>query len=179
MKKIIIPTILTATILIAGMFAFMPVEKASAVHTTILSNTMVLKTIRCAETLNMAAANDDGTYALDLPAASSNMQVVDIQLEAGAQTFDADDTLAITTFDADVVTLGEANAATITDVTFDAAPTEGSIEELTLGQPVSVNDVLTMTVDGTATTNTSDYTISFFYMAPSQDGNAVCTPTLA
>lgn len=35
MKKIVIPAILTATILIAGMFAFMPVEKASSVHTTI------------------------------------------------------------------------------------------------------------------------------------------------
>jgi len=33
--KIIIPTILAATILIAGMFAFMPVEQASTVHSTL------------------------------------------------------------------------------------------------------------------------------------------------
>ncbi len=37
MKKIVIPTILAATILVAGMFALMPVYKASAVHTTILA----------------------------------------------------------------------------------------------------------------------------------------------
>ena len=35
MKKIVIPAILAATILVAGMFAFMPVQKASTVHTTI------------------------------------------------------------------------------------------------------------------------------------------------
>ena len=35
MKKIIIPTIIAATVLIAGMFAFMPVEKAATVHLSI------------------------------------------------------------------------------------------------------------------------------------------------
>lgn len=37
MNKLIIPSILTATVLIAGMFAMMPIEKASTVHTTILT----------------------------------------------------------------------------------------------------------------------------------------------
>jgi len=35
MIKYTIPTILIATVLVAGIFAFMPVEKASTVHTTI------------------------------------------------------------------------------------------------------------------------------------------------
>lgn len=35
MNKTVIPSILTATILVAGIFAFMPVEKASTVHTSI------------------------------------------------------------------------------------------------------------------------------------------------
>jgi len=35
MNKLTIPTILAATVMIAGMFAFMPVEQASTVHTTI------------------------------------------------------------------------------------------------------------------------------------------------
>jgi len=34
MKKLAIPTILAATIMVAGMFAFMPVEQASTVHTS-------------------------------------------------------------------------------------------------------------------------------------------------
>ena len=35
MNKLTIPTILMATVMIAGIFAFMPVDNASAVHTTI------------------------------------------------------------------------------------------------------------------------------------------------
>jgi len=36
MNKFLIPTILTATVLIAGVFAFIPVEKASTVHDEII-----------------------------------------------------------------------------------------------------------------------------------------------
>ena len=35
MNKIVIPAILAATVLVAGMFALMPVQKASTVHTAI------------------------------------------------------------------------------------------------------------------------------------------------
>ena len=35
MNKIVIPAILAATVLVAGMFAMMPVQKASTVHTSI------------------------------------------------------------------------------------------------------------------------------------------------
>ena len=35
MNKLAIPVILSATVLVAGMFAFMPVEQASTVHTII------------------------------------------------------------------------------------------------------------------------------------------------
>ena len=36
MKKVILPAVLAAAILVAGIFAYMPVQKASTVHTTIL-----------------------------------------------------------------------------------------------------------------------------------------------
>ena len=35
MNKLTIPSILAATVLIAGIFAFMPVEKANTVHTSL------------------------------------------------------------------------------------------------------------------------------------------------
>ena len=38
MNKLIIPTILIATVLVAGIFAFMPVEQASTVHETIIAD---------------------------------------------------------------------------------------------------------------------------------------------
>src|SRR5574341_1816426 len=37
MKKVVIPTILAATILVAGMFAMMPIQKAATVHTSIIA----------------------------------------------------------------------------------------------------------------------------------------------
>jgi len=37
MNKLAIPAVLAATVLIAGMFAFMPVEKASTVHSSIIA----------------------------------------------------------------------------------------------------------------------------------------------
>jgi len=36
MNKLVIPTILLATVMVAGMFAFMPVNQASTVHATII-----------------------------------------------------------------------------------------------------------------------------------------------
>ena len=45
MKKLAIPAILAATVLVAGMFAFMPVQKASTVHTTILGGIRDTKTV--------------------------------------------------------------------------------------------------------------------------------------
>jgi len=38
MNKFLIPAILVATVMVAGIFAFMPIEKASTVHGTILLN---------------------------------------------------------------------------------------------------------------------------------------------
>jgi len=39
MNKIILPTILAATVLIVGLVAFMPIDEASTVHETIIQNT--------------------------------------------------------------------------------------------------------------------------------------------
>lgn len=39
MKGYVLPSILVATVLLAGVFAFQPIEQASSVHTTITSNT--------------------------------------------------------------------------------------------------------------------------------------------
>jgi len=38
MNKVVIPTLLIATVMIAGFFAFIPVNEASTVHTTIATN---------------------------------------------------------------------------------------------------------------------------------------------
>lgn len=50
MRKIAIPAILAGVVLVAGFVAFAPVEKASAVHTTILGNTSVVRTVAGSDT---------------------------------------------------------------------------------------------------------------------------------
>ena len=61
MKKLVIPAILAATVLVAGAFAFMPVEKASTVHTTILAGTSQIVTLAPATALITPAAGGDAT----------------------------------------------------------------------------------------------------------------------
>jgi len=53
MNKFLIPSILTATVLIAGIFAFMPIDKASTVHTTIIASALTIKAVT-------ATCNTDG-----------------------------------------------------------------------------------------------------------------------
>jgi len=45
MNKLTMPTILVATVMVAGMFAFMPVQQASTVHTTILDVTPTIQVV--------------------------------------------------------------------------------------------------------------------------------------
>jgi len=58
MNKLTIPSILVATVMVAGIFAFMPVEQASTVHTTI-------------GILNVASATNVGTDAITVVLATS------------------------------------------------------------------------------------------------------------
>ena len=62
MNKFLIPTILAATILIAGVFALAPMEKASTVHTTITGQ---IATISAQSTLSLNAAGADVDLVAD------------------------------------------------------------------------------------------------------------------
>ena len=57
MKKIVIPTVLAATIIVAGMFAFMPVQRAATVHSTLAG--MDIQDI-------FASASDANTVTVDV-----------------------------------------------------------------------------------------------------------------
>ena len=59
MNKLAIPAILAATVMVAGIFAFMPVEQASTVHIQIQEGTVGLGCASEAVTL-LADPNDDG-----------------------------------------------------------------------------------------------------------------------
>ncbi len=57
MNKFTIPAILVVTVLVAGIFAFMPVEKASTVHTTLGSSTQSTNILN-AQLNNIKMANN-------------------------------------------------------------------------------------------------------------------------
>jgi len=65
MNKLTIPTILVATVMVAGMFAFMPVQQASTVHTTSAGSSTDLLTLTTTP-LN-AAATDTNTWTIGSP----------------------------------------------------------------------------------------------------------------
>ena len=98
MKKFAIPAILVATVMVAGVFAFMPVEQASTVHTT---GTMTLNddSITAAKIANNAigateianAAIDAATFAADaIDAAAVDDAIAPAVVAVVANLFDTD-----------------------------------------------------------------------------------------
>jgi len=85
MNKIIIPSILVATILVAGIFAFMPIEQASSVHTTIQGTQQNLVALELTD-----ADQDAGDlYTIDC---TTDYIVLGIAVNVvGTQTTDAND----------------------------------------------------------------------------------------
>ena len=67
MNKFTIPTILVATIMVAGIFAFVPVEQASSVHLTgaITTGNIVANTVDSAAILDDTIGPEDFTGATD------------------------------------------------------------------------------------------------------------------
>ena len=83
--KIIIPSVLVATIILAGIFAFSPIDKADAVHNTILAGTMA---IECETTTN---ADISDTTEVDITADDDFViQSVLVEFTAGDATDDID-----------------------------------------------------------------------------------------
>jgi hypothetical protein len=64
---IIIPAILAATVLLAGMFVMIPVDKASTVHTTIQSNSAKIVTITSTPATFDPTDNDELRVTADRP----------------------------------------------------------------------------------------------------------------
>lgn len=75
MTKLMIPIILVFTIMIAGVFAFVPIENASTVHETIMANSIRIDEITAATT----TADED--LVITCPAASDSCRIIEIYLE--------------------------------------------------------------------------------------------------
>ena len=79
MNKIILPTILAATVLIVGVFAFMPIDEASTVHETIIQNTggasATVSGLATVDDLNSATAWRNFILASDKPYTVHDVQI--------------------------------------------------------------------------------------------------------
>jgi len=83
--KILIPTILVATVLVAGFFAFSPVDQAGTIHTTILGGTMA---VECETTTNTDISD---TTEVDITADDEFvLESVFVEFTAGDGTDDID-----------------------------------------------------------------------------------------
>jgi len=128
MNKLIIPTILTATVLVAGIFAFMPVQQASTVHTTIVADVGEAAAI---DLVNVAGGTDADANAVNVLINVAEivtdehfdgrllLQVTDVDTTGNGddvtvlvQTWDGDEWLTIDT----VTAPDDGNAFTIIEV---------------------------------------------------------------
>ena len=90
MNKIAIPAILTATVMVAGMFAFMPVEQASTVHTSTAATETQTKLIRVASAAcTIVDANGDGDCNISVNIAAGTPAIfrfIEVMVVEGADT---------------------------------------------------------------------------------------------
>ena len=186
MKKILIPTILTATVLVAGMFAFMPIEKASTVHTTITAS--ALTAVSSASASNSCDADgDDGTITWDLDAGVDSAALVGLYIDADEAT-DAGDFLTLEinadgveivgaaveaayVYDDDTTTL----AATDQDIlrTFDHDGSDIAAGEAYVGYPIGFTDTLSLDVACEFDDGDVDYVVTAVMLVPGGDGTPV------
>jgi len=112
MRKQLIPILLGGIVLVAAVFAVLPMDQASTVHTTIMANTL-----RISEDLHTAtAANKD--IRVTCPADSNGCYILELYLEENDLTAGVNNDIDLgqisTTIDGDVIILS-ADLATQVD----------------------------------------------------------------
>jgi len=156
MRRFVIPLILVSTILFSGIFAFIPINEASTVHTVIMSNTQRIDTI----VLATVVQNED--LVITCPAASDGCRILEIYIQ------DAD-------LDGDTVTLGALNG-NINDVAGVVIQADlGTIIDNSMEAVAGVSGVTfggTDTITIVITGDSDDYNAVIFIQV---EGNTVAT----
>lgn len=115
MNRLVIPSILTVTVLVASIFALMPIDKASTVHTTIITNTGASFRVAQAGALGAAGVS---TYTLTCTEAC----IID-SITAWATAGD----------DADITFITNINDVNNILVTAIVAPADNALGDLSVG----------------------------------------------
>jgi len=157
MNKLTIPAILAATVMVAGIFAFMPVEQASTVHATSALATVEVLTFTDADVTegtdvySLTCTGDafvNSVYVQQLPA--NDGATADLTVSIGTTTSGA----------AGLLAASDADAAISLAIVFDV--------------PVETGEVLTMTTAGTVDGDDGDLDI---FAVVTRAGGTTCAIT--
>jgi len=177
MNKFAIPAILVAVVMVAGLFAAMPIEQASTVHTTILAGTAEAR-------LATFAGNDckddldDGTLTLTLDAATDAALVIAIHYDSDT-TSDGDDIIDLD--------LNVDGIEIVNSILFDAAPAITDTEILSqfdfgggalvagdeILLPMAFTNTFSIDVECSFGANDNDYFIEVLLLVPEADDLSV------
>ncbi len=162
MSKLIIPIILVFTVVVAGVFAFVPIENASTVHTDIMANTQRIDEIILDTTTD---ANDD--LVITCPAASDGCRILEIYFQEtdATATFDIDLGAVNAVINGARIAVVQADLNTQVNDSFEAI---AGVSGVTFGG----EDTITIDVTGASTT----YTAVIFIQV---EGNTVATANFA
>lgn len=86
MIKFTIPTLLIATVIVAGIFAFVPIEQASTVHTTIQNSQLEMETLELVD-VAITSATDEYTIACNGEMVILAIDAVFIGTDTGDEEF--------------------------------------------------------------------------------------------
>ncbi len=143
MNKLVIPSILTATLLIASIFAFMPVYKASTVHTTILANTAKEVSV----TSTVKTTTGPNTFTITCASTSNACQIQEIYLIVTV-TGTASVTPAVT-----FTVAGATAASTVAGATLTAIASGSTVPIPAVGGlAIGPSDTVTVITTGSAAT---------------------------
>ena len=164
MNKLTIPALLVATVMVAGVFAFAPVEQASTVHTTSTATLSTAQTALIADEMleiREITGTDlnfgDGTVAIeiDVVAAADRFTVLSVVVGPGTTTpATAGDDCVV-----DAVTVDGAIVAMVTSGDFDCGTGDTPIEllsELTIDNTLTGNLIVFVLSDGTTQPEDTD-----------------------
>jgi len=177
LNKLVIPAILVATVMVAGMFAFMPVNQASTVHTEIITDLATVTAQPAVLTLASTALADNNQIEIACGATAASDKDVPFVVTMltlrttldGGDDFDIDsieiDNIVKTSGDAATLTAINVNAGAITSDPFIvplSIDSLGANGELDLIIDENAGDISDDTVTGTAVILVrSDATCSF------------------
>ena len=74
MNQVVVPTLLSLTIVVAGIFAFIPVQEAATVHTVVMANTMRM------DQLILSGSTSGADLVITCPSTSDGCRILELYI---------------------------------------------------------------------------------------------------